>query len=80
MDFSFYMSITIKSKPADHLINFRKSKNEISFIDQFIIKGAAIDMRYFAKSKLSRSLVHMKNFSLIRQVVFKLGYLFCQER
>ena len=37
-------------------------------------------MRYFAKSKLSRSLVHKKNFSLIQQVAFKLGYVFYQER
>ena len=43
-------------------------------------KGAVTDMRYFARSKLSRNLVHKKNFSLIWQVVFKLGYVFCQER
>ena len=41
-------------------------------------KVAVTDMRYFARSKLSKSLVHKKNFSLIWQVVFKLGYLFCQ--
>ena len=35
-------------------------------------------MRYFARSKFSRSLVHKKNFSFIWQVVFKLGYV-CQE-
>ena len=46
----------------------------------FRVKGAATDMRYFVRSGFSRSLVHKKNFSLIRQVVFKLGYLFCQER
>ena len=44
------------------------------------VKGAATDMRYFARSKFSRSLVHKKNFSLIWQVVFKLGYVFCHER
>ena len=44
------------------------------------IKGAATDMRYFAWSKFSRSLVHKYNFSLIWQVVFKLGYVFGQER
>ena len=44
------------------------------------LKAAATDMRYFARSKFSRSLVHKKNFSLIWQVVFKLGYVFCQER
>ena len=43
-------------------------------------KVAAIDTRYFARSKFSRSLDHKKNFSLIWQVVFKLRYLFCQER
>ena len=43
-------------------------------------KGAATDMRYFARGKFSRSLVYKKNFSLMRQVVFKLGYVFCQER
>ena len=37
-------------------------------------------MRYPAMRKFSRSLVHMKNFSLIWQVVFKLGYVLCQER
>ena len=29
------------------------------------IKGAVTDMRYFAWSKFSRSLVHKKNFSLV---------------
>ena len=44
------------------------------------LKVAATDMRYVARSKLSRSLVHKKNFSFIWKVVFKLGYLFCQWR
>ena len=44
------------------------------------IKAAATDTRYFTRSKLSRSLVHKKNFNLMWQVVLKLGYLFCQER
>ena len=44
------------------------------------VKGAATDIRYFARSKFSRSLVHKKNFSVIWQLVFKLGYVFCQER
>ena len=44
------------------------------------IKGAKTDMRYFARSKFSKSLVHKKNFRLIWQVVFELGYVFCQER
>ena len=49
-------------------------------VDIIIIKGTATDMRYFTRSKLSRSFVHKKDFSLIQQVVFKLGYVFCQER
>ena len=44
------------------------------------LKGAVTDMRYFARSKSSMILGHKKNFSLIWQVVFKLGYVFCQER
>ena len=30
-----------------------------------LLKGAATDMRYFVRSKFSRSLVHKKNFSLL---------------
>ena len=44
------------------------------------VKVAATDMRYFARSKFSASLVHKKKLGLIWQVVFKLGYVFCQER
>ena len=44
------------------------------------LKAAATDMRYFATSTFSMSLVHKKNVSFICQLVFKLGYLFCQER
>ena len=44
------------------------------------IKGAVTDMRYFARSKFSRSLVHKKNVSLIWHVVFKLGHVFRHER
>ena len=44
------------------------------------IKGAVTNIGYFARSKFSMSLVHKKKFSLICQVVFKLGYIFCQER
>ena len=47
-------------------------------IDLTRLKVAVTDMRYFARSKLFRRLVHKKNFSLIWPVVFKLGYLFCQ--
>ena len=41
---------------------------------------AATDMRYFIRSKFRRSLVPKKNFSSIWQVVFSLGYVFCQKR
>ena len=44
------------------------------------VKVAVTNMRYFARRKISRRLVHKKNFSLMWQVVFKLGYLFCCER
>ena len=44
------------------------------------IKVAGADMRYFAMSKFSRSLVYKESFTLIWQVVFELGYIFCQER
>ena len=37
------------------------------------IKVAATDMRYFVRCKFFGSLVHKKNFGLIRQVLFKLG-------
>ena len=50
------------------------------FLSCKVFKGAVTDMRYLARSKFSRSLVHKKNFSLIWQVVFELGFLFCQER
>ena len=46
----------------------------------FLRKGAGTDMRYFARSKFSKGLVYKKNLSLIWQVVFQLGYIFCQER
>ena len=44
------------------------------------LKGAATDVRYYARSKLSMSLVHDKIFSLIWQVVFNLGHIFSQEK
>ena len=45
-----------------------------------LLKVAATDMRYFARNKFFGSLVHKKNFGLIRQVFFKSGYLFCQGK
>ena len=44
------------------------------------LKIAATDVRYFARSKFSKSLVHKEHFNSIWQVAFKLGYLVCQER
>ena len=40
---------------------------ESSFIkrDKLSLKGAVIDMRYFARNNLSRSSAHKKNFSFI---------------
>ena len=35
-----------------------------SFVAEVTFKGAVADLRYFARSKFSRSLVHKKNFSL----------------
>ena len=54
---------------------------EINWTHQtFFVKAATTNMRYFARSRISRNLVHKKNIGLIWQVVFKLGYLFCQGR
>ena len=51
-----------------------------SAIKYMHLKVAATDIQYFARSKLSRSLVYKKNFSLLWQLIFQLGYLFCQKR
>ena len=45
-----------------------------------LFKVATTDMRYFARSKFSGILVQKKHFSLISQVVLKLGYVVCQEK
>ena len=45
-----------------------------------IVKAAGIHMKYVPRSKFLKSLVHKKNFGLIRQVDFKMKYLFCQVR
>ena len=61
---------------SKHFSNFQKW-----FLKQLRnIDDAATDMRYFARSKFSRSLVHKKKFSLIWQRFFRLGYVFCEER
>ena len=39
------------------------------------VEVPATDMRYFARSKLSGSLIYKNNISLMWEVVFKLGYL-----
>ena len=41
-----------------------------------VLECTSTDMRYFAKNKVSMSLVHKKSFSFIWQVVFKLGTYF----
>ena len=50
------------------------------FVGEVTFKVAATDMKYFARSKFSRSLVYKRNFSLIWLVVFKLGYVFFVNR
>ena len=42
-------------------------------------KVAAADMRYFARSKFSKSVVHKKHFSVIWQVVLKLDAYFVKS-
>ena len=49
-------------------------------VNESFFKGAVTDIRYVGRSKFFSSLVYKKNFSLIWQAVFKLGYAFCQER
>ena len=81
-----YLFIAISTPRAEGI--FTKKIVLISVTLQFMVydnismfgkipKGAATAMRYFARS---RNLVHKKNFSLTREVVFMLGYVFCQER
>ena len=60
--------------------NIRDDIGIFNELMETLLKGAVTDMRYFVRSKFSRSLVHKKNFTLVWQVVFKLGYVFCQER
>ena len=69
-----------KGNENDDRSNKNRSGSEFQYNRSFneSFKVAATDMRYFARTKLSRSLVHKKNFSLIWQVDFNLGYLFCQ--
>ena len=73
----------IKTKVIVVFILLKDTLVEIIFenlkLSKMLVKVAAAD-RYFARSKFFRSLVHKKNFSMIWQVVFKLGYALCQER
>ena len=62
------------------IVEHKKHKFSFILLSFVLFKGAVTDMRYFGWSKFSASLVHKKNFSLICQVVFKLRYVFCQER
>ena len=48
--------------------------------DDSIFKGAVTYVRYFGRSKFSRSLAYKNNFGMIWEAVFNLGYAFCQER
>ena len=52
------------------------NRDGIGNMSLLLLKGAATDLRCFTRSKISRRLVHMENFSLIWQAAFKLGYLF----
>ena len=59
----------------------RQQQNSVGNINlTSVLKAAATDMKHLEGVKISRSLVYKKHFTLIWQVVFKLGYLFSQER
>ena len=48
--------------------------NQRQFHTYLLTKGAATDMRYFSRSNFFRILVQNKSFSLLGEVVFKLGH------
>ena len=66
---NFYTNLSeltfIPSKSSENLGVFLTISGEFGLkaIDSF--KGAVTDMRYFVRSKFSRSLVHKKSFTLI---------------
>ena len=60
-------------------MSYLSAHNGLSFIPQ-LLKTAGRDVIYFAKSKLSTSLLHQEISNLMWQVVFKLEYLLCQGR
>ena len=49
----------------------QKQDHFFVFTNHMTVKVAATNMRYFARSKLSRSSVHKSNFSFIRPVLLK---------
>ena len=52
-------SLLRNAHAIDHFLHFLKKVESTN-----VFKGAVADMRYFARSKFSRSLVHEKIFSL----------------
>ena len=76
----YIYAIRVKGNYFDVTKTVGHIPREISRHVYFFIKVTATDMRYFARSKFFRSLVHKKNFILTWQVVFNLGYLFYQGR
>ena len=74
---SLCQKIACRIIKLESMFTTRAVANHVFFTS---IKGAVTDMRYFERSKFSRSLVHKKNFSLTWEVVFELGYAFCQEK
>ena len=71
----FFVTFHVKKK----VIFFKKTDfSRIHDTIKPIIKAAVTDMICFARIQLFGSLVQKKIFNLIRQVVFKLEYLFCQ--
>ena len=45
--------------------NIRDDIGIFNELMETLLKGAVTDMRYFVRSKFSRSLVHKKNFTLV---------------
>ena len=55
----------VKLGYAVTFIKYLASVVSLIFLPETLKPAAATDMRYFARSKFSRSLVHTKKFSLI---------------
>ena len=73
-NFSFRLSVTPQCKKQTKISAAKIHKERF----QKAFEVAATDMKFFARSKLSKSFVHKKQFGLIWQLVFKLG--FCKGR